>query len=276
MKKLLITPIVLLFLVAGARLQAQQSNLTVYTETKENFTLIVNGQRINAVPAQHVRVTGLQPSKYRVEAIFTTTALPKQGLIIPVEGSREITYTLTRSTLAGPLSFNFLSEVAMGYMPIAPRDVTTVIYTGPLNDPGTPVVAEPAPVVVVEPVGAVVQPVETIIVVEKPDPMPGYKGPIGCPNPMDGDAFMDAKQSISTKKFSDTKMEVAKQITRNNCLLTSQVKDVMSEFTFESQKLEYAKFAYPFTYDRGNYYKVNDMFGYESSVRELEKFLQEK
>jgi hypothetical protein len=274
MKKLSITLIALLFLVAGARIQAQQSNLTVYTETKENFTLIVNGQKINAVPAQHVRVTGLQPSQYRVEAIFASTALAKQGIIIPVDGSREITYALTRSTLAGPLTFDFVSEVAMGYMPIAPRDVTTVIYTGPLNDPGTPVVAEP--VVVVQPVAAEVRPVEAIIVVEKPAPLPGYTGPIGCPDPMGETAFLDAKQSIATKKFSDTKMQMAKQITSHNCLLTSQVKDIMSEFTFESQKLDYAKFAYRYTYDKGNYYKVNDMFGFESSVRDLEKFLHEE
>jgi hypothetical protein len=50
---------------------------------------------------------------------------------------------------------------------------------------------------------------------------------------------------------------------------------MMGEFTFESQKLEYAKFAYPYTYDRANYYKINDAFGFESSIRDLEKHLLE-
>ena len=71
-------------------------------------------------------------------------------------------------------------------------------------------------------------------------------------------------------------MQLAKQITRSNCLLTSQVSELMGLFSFESQKLEFAKFAYEFTYDKGNYYKVNDVFGFESSIRDLEEYLKGK
>ena len=90
---------------------------------------------------------------------------------------------------------------------------------------------------------------------------------------MDPAQFADAKRSISSKSFSDTKMQLAKQITRGNCLLTSQVLDFMALFSFESQKLEFAKFAYPYTYDQGNYYRINDGFGFESSIRDLEQYL---
>jgi hypothetical protein len=40
--------------------------------------------------------------------------------------------------------------------------------------------------------------------------------------------------------------------------------------------LEFAKFAYAYTYDQGNYYKVNDVFGFESSIRDLEEYLKRK
>ena len=47
----------------------------------------------------------------------------------------------------------------------------------------------------------------------------------------------------------------------------------MQSFDFESTKLEYAKFAYDFTYDKGNYFKVNDAFDFESSIEELDEYI---
>jgi len=103
--------------------------------------------------------------------------------------------------------------------------------------------------------------------------MPGYNGPIGCPWPMDGNQFADAKRSIDSKTFEDSKLTVAKQITGANCLTADQVRSVMSGFTFEETKLDYAKFAYNKTYDIGNYYKLNDGFQFESSIDELNDYI---
>ncbi len=59
-----------LFLLGATNLMAQNSNLIVYTGENEDFTLWINGFKINNVPSQHVRVTGLKPSQYTVEAVF--------------------------------------------------------------------------------------------------------------------------------------------------------------------------------------------------------------
>ena len=67
---------------------------------------------------------------------------------------------------------------------------------------------------------------------------------------------------------------MAKQITGNNCLSTDQVKSVMELFGFEASKLEFAKFAYDHVSDRKNYFKVNDAFGFSSSVDELDEYIQ--
>ncbi|MEM0996948.1 MAG: DUF4476 domain-containing protein [Bacteroidota bacterium] len=106
-----------------------------------------------------------------------------------------------------------------------------------------------------------------------PNPLPGYTGAVGCDGPMPRVEFSEAKTSIDSKSFSDSKMRVAKQIARTNCLLSSQVKDIMGLFSFETDKLEFAKFAYDFTYDIGNYYQVNDAFTFEGSIDELEQYL---
>ena len=105
------------------------------------------------------------------------------------------------------------------------------------------------------------------------DPMPGYKGPTGCKYPMADDQFKDAKRSIEEKSFSDSKLKTAKQVARSNCLKAAQVKSITEVFGFEDTRLSFAKFAYEHTYDAGNYYKVNDAFDFESSIEELNKYI---
>jgi hypothetical protein len=104
--------------------------------------------------------------------------------------------------------------------------------------------------------------------------VPGYNGPIGCPMPMSPSDFESAKSSIASKTFENTKLEVAKQIIGSNCLTSDQVKQLMKVFEFESTKLDFAKYAYKRTYDKGNYYKVNDAFEFESSIGDLQEYIK--
>lgn len=86
--------------------------------------------------------------------------------------------------------------------------------------------------------------------------------------------FASAKKSISSKSFAEDKITLAKQVLRSNCVSTDQVVEVMGLFTFEENKLEFAKMAYSKTVDNQNYYKVNDAFTYSSSIDELNEFLE--
>ncbi|MCF8465323.1 MAG: DUF4476 domain-containing protein [Flavobacteriales bacterium] len=103
--------------------------------------------------------------------------------------------------------------------------------------------------------------------------MPGYNGTIGCAWPMEEGQFADAQRSVASKDFEDSKLTVAKQITGSNCLTADQVKRMMASFDFEDSKLEYAKFAYGKTFDMNNYYKLNDAFEFESSIDELNEYI---
>lgn len=104
--------------------------------------------------------------------------------------------------------------------------------------------------------------------------MPGYSGRTGCAWPMTDGEFSDVKTSLEAKKFEDTKMTMAKQIGSGRCFTVAQVKGVMGLFSFEDSKLDFAKYAYERTYDIDNYYKVNDAFTFESSVDELNEYIQ--
>ena len=101
----------------------------------------------------------------------------------------------------------------------------------------------------------------------------GYNGKIGCPVPMSRADFDSFKGSLTSKSFEDSKMTMAKQVLNSNCLTSSQVREVMGLFTYEQTKLDFAKYAYGHTYDIGNYFKVNDAFGYESSIDELNDYI---
>lgn len=106
--------------------------------------------------------------------------------------------------------------------------------------------------------------------------LPGYNGPIGCPMPMSPNDFADLKRTVDSKSFEDTKLTIAKQVVSSQCLLTNQVKDLLGSFTFEANKLEMAKNCYTHTYDIGNYFKVNDAFTFESSIEELNEYIDSR
>ncbi|MBK8845035.1 MAG: DUF4476 domain-containing protein [Bacteroidetes bacterium] len=103
--------------------------------------------------------------------------------------------------------------------------------------------------------------------------VPGYTGPIGCPHPMDPGSFSELKQTISSKSFEDSKMTIAKQVLRDRCLIVSQIKEICQLFTFEDNKLTFAKYAYSYAYDKGNYFKINDVFTFETSIEELNEYI---
>lgn len=97
----------------------------------------------------------------------------------------------------------------------------------------------------------------------------------GCNGwPMNSSDFNSAKGSISSKSFEDSKLTTAKQVAGSNCLNADQVKQIMGLFSFEESKLEFAKFAYSRTVDKNNYFKVNDAFSFESSIDDLNKYIQ--
>lgn len=95
-----------------------------------------------------------------------------------------------------------------------------------------------------------------------------------CANPASSSDIDRMKKSISSKSFEEAKMTTAKQATKGKCLKAEQVVEIMSLFTFEDSKLEFAKFAYDYTLDVDNYYLVNDAFTFSSSIDELNEYLE--
>ena len=68
-------------------------------------------------------------------------------------------------------------------------------------------------------------------------------------------------------------MMIAKQATKNKCLNVDQIKLVLDKFTYENNKLEFAKYAYKNCTDKDDYYRVNESFTYSSSKNELNEYI---
>jgi Domain of unknown function (DUF4476) len=103
-----------------------------------------------------------------------------------------------------------------------------------------------------------------------------WAGTAPCAYGMDPSSFNAATTSVSAKSFEDSKVQVAKQILNTNCLSSSQVKEIMGLFTYEESKLDYAKYAFGRTVDPGNYFMVNDAFEFETSIDELNAYIQSR
>lgn len=90
-------------------------------------------------------------------------------------------------------------------------------------------------------------------------------------NPNDYDA---AYQLISKESFDSSKLTLAEQVVSSNPMSANQIVGICKLFSFESNKLEFAKYAYEFCVDRNKYYLLNEAFTYESSKRELSEFIK--
>lgn len=101
-----------------------------------------------------------------------------------------------------------------------------------------------------------------------------YDGP--CSNPMTKSEFNGNLESIRGKSFEDSKLTMAKQMTKSKCLTSNQVGRVMAVFSFEDTKLEFAKFAFDYCVDTDNYFQVNNAFDFEMTIDELNEYLESK
>lgn len=185
------------------------------------------------------------------EHVVTTTTVVEEG--DPLDGNENMNINM------GLNGVNFNMSVNTG---TTAGTTTTTRTTTTTTTTSTPVTSKP-------------------VIDNKPKPaeptvyaMPGYTGRVGCGWPMSSTEFADVKKSIEAKSFEDSKMTLAKQVAANRCFTVEQVKGLMALFSFEDSKLDVAKYAYERTYDIDNYYKVNDVFTFESSIDDLNTYIQ--
>ncbi|MBR4918326.1 MAG: DUF4476 domain-containing protein [Bacteroidales bacterium] len=97
-----------------------------------------------------------------------------------------------------------------------------------------------------------------------------------APMPMNNADFQAAMTYIQSKNFDKDKMSAAKQVLLKNFMTVNQIEQVCRLFSFDKDKLEFAKYAYSRCVDQNRYFMLNSVFTFESSKTELDKFVQQQ
>lgn len=85
--------------------------------------------------------------------------------------------------------------------------------------------------------------------------------------------FRDFMYTLRNQRFESDRLSVARQALYNNYFDTYQIREVLSVLEYEDSRIEFAKQAYLNCVDKQNYYRVNDMFKFSSSVHQLEEYI---
>lgn len=86
---------------------------------------------------------------------------------------------------------------------------------------------------------------------------------------MQPNAFENLMNVVRNQSFDSSKLKIAKQAISTNNVNAGQVLQLMNLLTFESYKLDLAKFAYRYTVDKQNYFILYDGLTFQSSINEL-------
>ena len=288
--------------------KSQTATVTVFSQDGEKFWVIMNDIKQNEKAMTNVKVTGLSLPNYRLKIIFDDEKIPVLDKNIMTKNHDNVlcdqAYVLKKD-----IQGNFVMHLN-SFEPT--KEIATTVEPNQVVVPFRTVETIEKPIEQKNPNEKTTNITSTTITTtttsygndskelsdrEYPDRnhndhghneslpqlppsppkptfnLPGYNGPIGCELPFSIQDFDDAKKSISSKSFEDSKLAIAEQIVAANCLLTTQVKEIMMLFSFEDSKLQFAKYAYKYTYDIGNYYKVNDAFTFEMSINDLNEYI---
>ncbi|MGZ5222334.1 MAG: DUF4476 domain-containing protein, partial [Chitinophagaceae bacterium] len=101
-----------------------------------------------------------------------------------------------------------------------------------------------------------------------------YDNHEGYASAMNDREFKSVLQSIEKEWLESNKLKSASQIVKSNSLSTAQVEQLLLLLSFENNKLELAKQAYANTVDKRNYSRLFDLFSFNSSKAELERYIR--
>lgn len=91
--------------------------------------------------------------------------------------------------------------------------------------------------------------------------------------PMHPRDFVRLEHVLADIPFEGRRLEAVIHTLRDNRLSSEQLRRLLNLFSFERNRLELAKTAYPNLVDSQNFFIVYDAFAFQSSIRELNRFI---
>lgn len=87
-------------------------------------------------------------------------------------------------------------------------------------------------------------------------------------------AFSQFLQLLDNESFDSKKLESSKKYADKTGLSAQQIADIAKKFTFDSNRLDWAKYAYKSCYDKANYFLLKSTFSFSSNYSALEDFIE--
>jgi hypothetical protein len=273
MKKLLLLAI-LFQLNAFAQMNR---NLVIISGTNEPVNVIINGQIINHKPLHKIRIKSLFENYYNITVNFAHQPNLRMNVRLYLPPLSEIVYEVyppDRRNPQGDFIINNIYPIDNQIPYFRPGTIFT--YASGISSTG-------------QNPGGNMQNGQINIninnnainqgtsgngqVVYVPD----YAGTIGCTPPVTPERFKNMMQAVRNQNFEDGKLRVAKQIIKlNYCMTVNQLVQILRLFDFDESKLKLAKFAYHYVYDIENFYKVNNVFDFESNAKKLDRYINQQ
>jgi hypothetical protein len=285
---------------------SQNGNVVFFAEQGERFSVVMNGLRINDRPETNIKVADLAPTNFKVKIIFEDASIPDMDKTVFITPGEEMTFNV-RKNKKGEYILAYYSQAPIAQAAPAPSSQRVIVYNQvPPNDgivirggtttttTTTTTTGTPNTVGASVNIGGIGMNVTindgtgtmmsngtttttysttTTTTSNTANNNQTFTNTQGCIYPMNAGDFSAAKSSISSKSFEDSKVTIAKQVIDANCLSVSQIKNMMELMTFEENKLTIAKYAYTKSTDPNNYYLLNDAFTFESTIDDLNAYI---
>jgi len=251
-------------------INVKSSNIVFYSKKGELFNVFINGIKQNLHPDARVKIVNLKARDYNIEIIFKNKNFGKISKKINLHKGYEMFFIIKKRKKNNRYIFKFKKEIVLSHtvetMVVFNNDnlnQTEIIRYYPSRNKSSnnnhnqnyhndhsyyednylPISDYPF--------------------------LKNYQGNKSCKIPINKSDFEDIKKSIIKNNYEHLKLANAKQIIKQKCFVSVQVKEIMDIFDFDNSRLDFAIFAYDYTYDLGNYYKVNSSFEFEFSITRL-------
>lgn len=90
------------------------------------------------------------------------------------------------------------------------------------------------------------------------------------------EVFQKFMSSLKNESIDGNKLTMAKSFVKSNTLSAEQIAQINKQLSFDSNRLEFAKYAYDYCFDKSNYFLLKDSFSFSSNYTSLVKYIESK
>lgn len=226
---------------------AQTCGLSLFSENGEKFKVYTNGTLRNLTPVNEIKLCGFPSDVVKLKLEFEDSSHFEKIMYLRA-GFIENHRVFKKKGNSWYIAFESGEEIPK---PLLNLTVITIITNSQTVVGGN----------------TIVNGSKTITVITNTNQ---------CISPVSDNSFYQFYGHLKNLTFDADRLKEAKSAISHDCFTSKQVKDLLKAFSFESSRLEFAKYAYSFVYDKGVYSIVKEGFSNSLSGDELEQYIKNK